>query len=182
MAKDHPDIVQRALRMKKIGNDVMILLGGREIHPINVRVGGFYKVPTKRALESLTEDLKWGQDAAIETVKWVATLPFPEFERNYEFVAIRYPDEYAIIEGQLVSNRGINTPSEGVQGTAVCGVFEMTIASTGASEKTLRRLGMAYEKVYLYPGHHVRYYPGAKPIAMKLLFSPADGLIPGAQA
>ncbi len=113
MAKDHPDIVQRALRMKKIGNDVMILLGGREIHPINVRVGGFYKVPTKRELESLTEDLKWGRDAAIETVKWVATLPFPEFERDYEFVAIRHPDEYAIIEGQLVSNRGINTPIRG---------------------------------------------------------------------
>jgi coenzyme F420-reducing hydrogenase alpha subunit len=113
MAKDHPDIVQRALRMKKIGNDVMILLGGREIHPINVRVGGFYKVPTKRELESLTENLKWGRDAAIETVKWVATLPFPEFERDYEFVAIRHPDEYAIIEGQLVSNRGINTPIRG---------------------------------------------------------------------
>lgn len=77
---------------------------------------------------------------------------------------------------------GQDTTFRGVQGTTVCGVFGLIIATTGASEKTLKRVGMAYEKVYLHPGHHVGYYPGAKPIDMKLLFSPQDGRILGAQA
>jgi NADPH-dependent 2,4-dienoyl-CoA reductase/sulfur reductase-like enzyme len=63
----------------------------------------------------------------------------------------------------------------GVQGTSVCGIFGLTVASTGASEKTLKRLHIAYEKIYLHPGHHVGYFPGAKPIDMKLLFSPGGG-------
>ncbi len=113
VAKDHPDIVTRALRMKKIGNEIMRVLGGREIHPINLKVGGFYKVPPKRDLRALVDDLKWGLDAALETVKFVAGLPMPVFEQDYEFVALRHLDEYAIIEGQLVSNKGIDTPISG---------------------------------------------------------------------
>lgn len=110
MAKDHPEVVQKGLRMKKIGNDIMVLLGGREIHPINLKLGGFYKVPTRKELQTQVEDLKWGLDTAIETVKLFATFPFPELERDYEYVALQHPDEYAIIEGRLVSNKGINCP------------------------------------------------------------------------
>jgi NADPH-dependent 2,4-dienoyl-CoA reductase/sulfur reductase-like enzyme/rhodanese-related sulfurtransferase len=71
----------------------------------------------------------------------------------------------------------------GVQATAVVGVFGLTVASTGASEKGLRRAGVTgFEKVYLHPGHHAGYYPGAKPIHLKLLFRVPDGRILGAQA
>jgi rhodanese-related sulfurtransferase len=71
----------------------------------------------------------------------------------------------------------------GVQGTAVCGLFGLTVATTGANEKTLRRLGITgYQKIYLHPGQHVDYYPGASPIHMKLLFATDDGRILGAQA
>ena len=71
----------------------------------------------------------------------------------------------------------------GVQATAVCGMFGLTVAMTGASEKTLKRLGIAgYDKVYLHPNDHAAYYPGAKPIHMKLLFSCGDGRVLGAQA
>lgn len=77
---------------------------------------------------------------------------------------------------------GRNSTFRGVQGTSVCGVFGLTIASTGANEKTLQRLGWDYGKVYLHPGHHVGYYPNAKPIDLKLLFSNQDGRILGAQA
>jgi coenzyme F420-reducing hydrogenase alpha subunit len=108
MAKDHPDAVQRGLKLKKIGNDIVTLLGGREIHPINARVGGFYRVPTKPELAPLAEKLKWARDAALETVRWTGTLSFPEFERDYEFVALRHPDEYPLNEGRLVSNRGLD--------------------------------------------------------------------------
>jgi len=108
LAQDHPDIVKRALELKKIGNELMILLGGREIHPINVRVGGFYSVPTRKDLEPFVEKLKWAREASLETVRLVATFPFPDFEQDYEFVALRHPDEYAITEGRLVSNKGLD--------------------------------------------------------------------------
>ncbi len=108
LAKDNPEIVQQGLRLKKLGNDIVILLGGREIHPVNCRVGGFYKVPKKQELLSLVDRLKWARDAACETAVWTATLHFPDFENDYEFVALRHSDEYAIIEGRLVSNRGLD--------------------------------------------------------------------------
>jgi NADPH-dependent 2,4-dienoyl-CoA reductase/sulfur reductase-like enzyme/rhodanese-related sulfurtransferase len=70
----------------------------------------------------------------------------------------------------------------GVQATAVCGVFDLTVAMTGANERTLTRAGIAHERIYLHPGSHVGYYPGAKPIHMKLLYAPDDGRILGVQA
>jgi len=108
MAKDHPGVVERGLQLKKVGNEVIAILGGRSVHPVNVRLGGFYKVPTTRDLAPLAERLRWARDAAIETVRWVATLPIPEFEQDYEFVALRHPDEYPFNEGRLVSNRGLD--------------------------------------------------------------------------
>jgi coenzyme F420-reducing hydrogenase alpha subunit len=108
LAKDHSDVVQQALKMKKIGNALVTLLGGREIHPINVRVGGFYRVPAKKEFFPITEKLKWLRDAAINMVRWSATLPFPEFEQDYEFVALSHPNEYPFNEGRLVSNKGLD--------------------------------------------------------------------------
>jgi len=108
MAKDHGEAVQRALKLKKTGNEIVTVVGGREIHPINVRVGGFYKAPLKRDLEPLAEKLKWARDAALDTVKLVSTFNFPDFERDYIFVALRHPDEYPFNEGRLVSNQGLD--------------------------------------------------------------------------
>ena len=108
MAKDHPDIVKRGLQIKKAGNEIVSLLGGREIHPINVRVGGFYKVPEKKDLARLRERLKWARDEALETVKFTAGLEFPPFERDYEFVALQHEHEYPFNEGRIISNRGLS--------------------------------------------------------------------------
>ena len=108
LAKDHPEAVERGLQLKKVGNEIIRLLGGREIHPINLKVGGFYSVPSKQDLAALKEQIQWARDAAYETVRWTAALPFPEFEQDYEFVALRHPDEYAVIEGRLVSNKGLD--------------------------------------------------------------------------
>ncbi len=110
MAKDHPDIVRRGLQLKKVGNEIMTLVGGREIHPINVRVGGFYKVPAKKDFAPLAENLKWARDAAVQTAHWTSTLTFPDFEQDYEFVALRHPDEYPLNEGDLVSSKGMHIP------------------------------------------------------------------------
>lgn len=108
MAKGHKPVVDRALRLKKIGNRIVTLLGGREIHPVSATVGGFYKVPTKHQLRDLIEDLKWALEASLETVRWTAGLEFPDFEQDYEFVALRHAEEYPLNEGRLVSNLGLN--------------------------------------------------------------------------
>ncbi|PWB74182.1 Ni/Fe hydrogenase subunit alpha [candidate division GN15 bacterium] len=108
LAGDYPEIVKKALELKKIGNDLMALVGGREIHPINVRVGGFYRVPTKAELTALLDKLKWARDVSIETTRFVSGFEFPKFERDYEFVSLRHPSEYPLCEGRLVSNRGMD--------------------------------------------------------------------------
>ncbi len=112
MAQDYPDIVKRGLQMKKAGNAIVSLLGGREVHPINVRVGGFYKTPSKQDFGQLVEKLKWGRDAALETVRWTAQFSFPDFEQDYEFVALRHPTEYPYNEGRIVSNRGLDIAAQ----------------------------------------------------------------------
>ncbi len=108
MAKEHPDVVKRGLRLKKAGNEILKIVGGREIHPINVQVGGFYKAPSKQSLALLAEELKWAQDAALETVRWTAKLPMQDFQQDYEFVALRHPAEYPFNEGRLVSSKGLD--------------------------------------------------------------------------
>jgi NADPH-dependent 2,4-dienoyl-CoA reductase/sulfur reductase-like enzyme/rhodanese-related sulfurtransferase len=78
---------------------------------------------------------------------------------------------------------GRDSRFKGAQGTAVCGFFGLTVALTGATEKALRRAGIEdFESVYLHPGHHAGYYPGAKPIHLKMVFRRSDGLVLGAQA
>jgi coenzyme F420-reducing hydrogenase alpha subunit len=108
MAWDHPQAVERGLQLKKVGNELMALLGGREVHPINVRVGGFYRAPTRWELAGIADRLKWARDAALETVRWVAGFEFPDFEQDYEFVALRHPGEYPINEGRIVSDKGLD--------------------------------------------------------------------------
>jgi coenzyme F420-reducing hydrogenase alpha subunit len=108
MAGDHVDAVRRGLTLKKVGNEILSLIGGREIHPINVRVGGFYRAPRRSELTVLFDRLKWARDAALETVQWVAGFDFPERERDYTFVALRHPHEYPFNEGRIVSNKGLD--------------------------------------------------------------------------
>jgi len=108
MARDHGDAVERGLALKKAGNDLLRLLGGREIHPVNVRIGGFYRVPSRAELAPVAELLKRGRDRAIETLRWAATFPFPDITRDYEFVALRHPDEYPMNAGRIVSSAGLD--------------------------------------------------------------------------
>lgn len=104
MARDHASAVMRGLQMKKAGNAIVALLGGREIHPINVRAGGFYRVPTRRELLTLVEPLTRARDQAIESAQWVAGFPFPDYEQECEYVALRHPEEYPMNEGRLASD------------------------------------------------------------------------------
>ena len=108
MSKNHQDILKKGLQLKKTGNEIIQLLGGREIHPINVKIGGFYKLPTKAEILELVEKLKRARDYAYETVKWVNAFDFPSLERPYECVALSHPDEYAMSVGRIASSAGLN--------------------------------------------------------------------------
>jgi len=109
MAKDHPAVVTRGLRLKKAGNAIMTLLGGRSVHPVSVKVGGFSRVPLRRELEGLKDELLWARDAAVETVRWVAGFDYPDFTPDYKYVALRHPDEYPFNEGKIVASTGLQT-------------------------------------------------------------------------
>jgi len=110
MAADHREVVEQGLRLKKIGNSIVGLVGGREIHPINVRVAGFYRTPTKRELEALVPDLEWARDAAAETIRLVGGFTFPDADQDFEFVSLSHPDEYPFNEGRIVSSKGLDLP------------------------------------------------------------------------
>ena len=108
LARDAPQAVARGLALKKTGNEVMTVVGGREIHPINVRVGGFYRAPGKRELRALVEPLERAREAALETVRWTAGFDFPERSVECELVALSQPDEYAIERGRIHSDAGLD--------------------------------------------------------------------------
>lgn len=111
MAKDFPDIVQNGLKMKKFGNELIKVIGGREVHPINVKIGGFYKLPKKQSLLDLRAHLLEGLKIAKDTVEWVSTFNYPDFEMNYEFVSLHHFNEYPMNEGHIISNLGLNIDS-----------------------------------------------------------------------
>jgi sulfhydrogenase subunit alpha len=108
MARDHGDMVRMALALKKIGNELLTFLGGREIHPVNVRVGGFYRAPRKREFAPIAEKLKGARDMALGLLRWVSGFDFPDRQRDYTFVSLRHPDEYPFNEGRIVSSKGLD--------------------------------------------------------------------------
>ncbi len=108
MAQDYGDMVRSALALKKTGNELLTFLGGREIHPINVRVGGFYRAPRKAEFAPITEKLKTARDLSLGLLRWVSTFDFPDRQRDYTFVALRHPNEYPFNEGRIVSSKGLD--------------------------------------------------------------------------
>ena len=107
MARDHRDIVERGLALRHAGNAIMEVLGGRSIHPVNVRIGGFYRVPSTAELRPLAEELRRALDLAVDTAAWVAGFDFPDFTFDHELLALREPGAYPIERGTLVSTGGL---------------------------------------------------------------------------
>jgi coenzyme F420-reducing hydrogenase alpha subunit len=101
-----PELVKQALRLKKVGNELLKIIGGRSVHPVNTCVGGFYRWPAEQTIHGLVPELEWARQASIDTVKWAATLTYPDFEQDYEFVALNRIDDYAIYEGDILSSKG----------------------------------------------------------------------------
>jgi sulfhydrogenase subunit alpha len=108
MAADHRDLVTQGLRLKKIGNELMDLVGGRAVHPVNVKVGGFYRFPTREEIDAFRPSLDRALVDAEATVRAVASLTLPHLEMPYHFVALAPENgDYPMEDGRtLVSGPG----------------------------------------------------------------------------
>ena len=108
IAKENPKLVETALQLKKLGNDILEVVGGRAVHPVNLKVGGFYKLPDGEDLTALLPRLEWALGAAREVTLAFAGFDFPALEQDYHCVSLKHADEYAIHEGRIVSNQGLD--------------------------------------------------------------------------
>jgi sulfhydrogenase subunit alpha len=108
MARQHRDMVQRGLRIKKAGNAIIGAVGGRAVHPINVRVGGFHRAPERVELDALLAELNAARDDALIALDWISGFEFPQFSRDYELVALRGDSEYPFMGVRIASNKGLD--------------------------------------------------------------------------
>jgi coenzyme F420-reducing hydrogenase alpha subunit len=106
LARDQRAIVERGLRLRRAGTAIMETIGGRAIHPVNFRIGGFYSTPAQADLSRLRDQLQGALDDALETVRWVAGFDFPELTMDHEMLALSQPGSYPIETGSLVSTDG----------------------------------------------------------------------------
>jgi sulfhydrogenase subunit alpha len=111
LAQDHRGIIERGLELKKTGNAILEFLGGRAIHPVNVRVGGFYRVPAPSELAPLARRLRRALDLAVGTVQWAASFDFPELELDHDLLSADDPGRYPIESGALRSASGLSFPA-----------------------------------------------------------------------
>ena len=112
MAKDHRELVDTALQLRRLGNDILEVVGGRAVHPINVKVGGFHRAPTARDLEALLPRLEWAWEAAAELTRVVAGFEFPELQVPTAFLSLRHDHLYPLESGRIVTTTGIDVPVE----------------------------------------------------------------------
>lgn len=112
LAKAAPDVVLRALRMKKLAGDICKMISGRHTHPIAMTVGGFTHFPSKQDLLSLRERIVAIRPDVDATVELFSSLKFPAFERDTEYIALHKEDEYCFIDGVIASTDGGTWPIE----------------------------------------------------------------------
>jgi len=111
MATERRDIVERGLGIKKAGNAILEAVGGRAIHPINVRIGGFYRAPSPAELAALTDPLCRALEDALATVRWVAGFDFPDHMCEADMLALSVPGTYPIERGTVATRSGLAFPA-----------------------------------------------------------------------
>jgi sulfhydrogenase subunit alpha len=106
LAASHPEVVKRALRIKKLSGDLCAMVSGRHTHPIAMTVGGFTHLPTIAEMLAMRERLVAAREDMDETIALFKTLPWPQFERETEYVSLKKDDEYAFIDGVVATTDG----------------------------------------------------------------------------
>jgi sulfhydrogenase subunit alpha len=113
MAEDHKPAVQRALKLKKVGNDILATLAGRAVHPVGVCVGGFYSVPRAARWAEVLPAVKAGLEDMCDLTQFLAEkIQYPDFDQDYEFVALQPDDEYPMNLGPIASSKGLRVEQE----------------------------------------------------------------------
>jgi sulfhydrogenase subunit alpha len=141
MARDHRTTVERGLALKKAGNAILDLIGGRAIHPINVRTGGFYRAPTRQQLTDLAaRTLRSALDDALATVAWVSGFDVPDFTTDHELLALVDPSRYPIDRGSPMTSRGLSFPVR---------AFEEHVIETQAEHSTALHAHLAGRGAYM---------------------------------
>ncbi len=170
LAQQAPEAVRRGLELKRAGNALVTLLGGREIHPVNVRVGGFHRLPRRAELAAQREALLRARDLALEVVRWVATLDVPEHRIDAPLVALRHPDEYPMNEGRIASTGGLDVAPE---------AFEEVMEERQVPHSTALQAVLRGEGVYLTGplARHALNRARLTPLALEA--AEAVGLEPG---
>ncbi len=112
LAREYPAVVRRGLMLQTLGNDLIAMFGARSVHPVGLRVGGFFKAPDPEAVEAMCQRLEEAVTVAADLVHWCVGLKIPENNQQFTSVALRHPDEYAIYDGRIGSSVGLDIPVE----------------------------------------------------------------------
>jgi coenzyme F420-reducing hydrogenase alpha subunit len=170
LATDHRDLVERGLALKKAGNAILDSVGGRAIHPVNVKVGGFYSAPRTVRLTELAEQLRPALDAALDTVRWVAGFDFPDLELGHDLLAVHDPDRYAIETGTaLCRSAGDDFPIDAFSNH----VIEDQVPHSTALHARLDGHPYLTGPLARYTLNHHRLSPLAKQVAAEAGLGPA---------
>ena len=136
--KQYLEIAKKGLMFKKLGNEILSIIGGRPVHPVSVRVGGFYRTPERKNLLAMLPSLEAAYAESLGFIRWAAELPFSGNEWDMEFVSLSHKDEYPMNEGSVLSNKGLNLPV----GRFLEEIQEYQVGYSTALHSGLRRNGI----------------------------------------
>jgi coenzyme F420-reducing hydrogenase alpha subunit len=168
LASSHPEVVLRALRMKKLSGDICAVVAGRHTHPIAMTVGGFTYTPSRAELEELRERLITARSDVDETVALFSTLPWPKFERDTEYVSLTKPNEYAFIDGEIITSDGARFPIEQYQQVT----NERLVPHSSAKHTHHKRESYMVGALARFNNNYAQLHPRAKEAAATLGLKP----------
>jgi coenzyme F420-reducing hydrogenase alpha subunit len=168
LASSHPEVVLRALRMKKLAGDICAVVTGRHTHPIAMTVGGFTHFPSAGELKALRQRLVDCRADVDITVDLAAGLPWPQFERDTEYISLHKPDEYAFIDGDIVSSDGGVLPAERYREVT----NEFLVPHSSAKHTKFQRSSYMVGALARFNNNYDQLHPRAKEAAAKLGLKP----------
>ena len=168
LATSHPEVVLRALRMKKLAGDLCAAVSGRHTHPVAMSVGGFTHFPTSAELENLRQRLEVSRADVDATVDLCATLPWPQFERDTEYVSLTKPDEYAFIDGEIITSDGARMQAEEYRNVT----NEHLVSHSSAKHTKHMRESYMVGALARFNNNYSQLHPRAKEAAQALGLTP----------
>jgi len=168
LVQTHRPVVERALKIKKLAGDLCAMIGGRHTHPCAMAVGGFTHLPSEADLRDMQARLVDARADMDETIALFATLPWPEFERETEYISLKKDDEYAFIDGTIVTTDGFSYPIEDYRKVT----NEWCVPFSTAKWTKHNRDSYMVGALARFNNNHDQLHPRAKEAAAKLGMKP----------